>query len=73
MLSKKDDDLLYAFALPADPEGMLLFRLTEDPFARPSVASDVEAGGVSPMGDEEAMASFTRSSLLNLAFADSKS
>jgi hypothetical protein len=73
MLSKKDVDLLYACV--AEIPGRLSFL--PSPFAvvgagALSVPSAV-VPGVSPIGEPEAMASLMRSSLLNLAFADSKS
>jgi len=78
MLSKKDEVRLYAFVLAAPPE-ILLLRCWPDPFvAAPSATCPLDGsvcggGGVSPMGEEDAIASFTRSSLLNFALADSKS
>jgi hypothetical protein len=73
MLSKNDVDLLYACV--AVMPGRLSF------LPSPFVVAGVDApsgplivlAGVSPSGDPDAIASLIRSSLLNLALADSKS
>jgi hypothetical protein len=69
MLSKNDADLLYVAT------GIITFSVS---LLVPSgeVAEDPFVAGMSAeplMGDTEAMASLTRSCLLNFAFADSKS
>ena len=73
MLSKKDDFLSYACS---DEMGRLSFR--ETPLVNGSAVSavplrEVGVSEVSAIGDPVAMASLIMSSLLNLAFAVSKS
>lgn len=71
MLSKKDVDLLYP--APAVDRLSFLFGVTPE-VVLASAVSVAAFSSDSPIGgDPEAIASLIRSSLLNLAFADSKS
>ena len=73
MLSKNDEDLLYACVA----ELFVRLSFLPSPFAVVGVGApsglSMVLPGVSPIGEPEAIASLIMSSLLNLAFADSKS
>jgi hypothetical protein len=68
MLSKKLDDLLYAMA-----GGMTTLSEFDSVVWPLGTGSVVTGGALSPRGEPVAIASFTESILLNLAFADAKS
>ena len=72
ILSKNDADLLYAGVVVRGMLSFLFGAVLAVPSASPTV-SVVESSDPTTGGDPDAIASLIRSSLLNLAFADSKS
>ena len=73
MLSKNDEDLLYAcVAVVCERLSFLLSLFTVAGVGAP-LAPSVVLSAVSSVGEPDAKASLIMSSLLNLAFANSKS